>query len=189
MRIISKVQLTREEMDSLTSQFAISKPVRGGRRTLPYAFTEHGAIMAANILNSPRAVQMSIYVIRAFVKMRGVLSNRQDLAASAFPQRGYSRQPRVIFRKKAERRKITLGYPSKNSSNPVSGSSDDPPSGPELRIIQKTAPFVLGPAKSTHQFEFPSVLPKTPNSREKKMKRLIALPPLTPRLQPGVNAK
>jgi len=61
----------------LTSQIAISKRGRGGRRTLPYAFTEHGALMAANLLNSPRAVAMSLYVIRAFIKMR------EDLAANA----------------------------------------------------------------------------------------------------------
>jgi hypothetical protein len=71
-------QLTTEERVSLTSQFAMSKPPgRGGRRTLPYAFTERGALMAANILNSPRAVAMSVYVIRAFVKMR------EDVAANA----------------------------------------------------------------------------------------------------------
>ena len=58
-------QLTREEFDSLTSQIAMSKPGRGGRRTLPFAFTEHGALMAANVLNSPQAVQMSVFVIRA----------------------------------------------------------------------------------------------------------------------------
>jgi hypothetical protein len=54
-------QLTKDEHDALTSQIAISKKGRGGRRTLPYAFTEHGAVMAANILNSERAVQMSIW--------------------------------------------------------------------------------------------------------------------------------
>ena len=54
-----------------------SNEKRGGRRYLPYAFTEHGALMAANILNSPRAVAMSVYVIRAFVKMR------EDVAANA----------------------------------------------------------------------------------------------------------
>src|SRR5436305_6964575 len=70
-------QLTLEERDSLKSQSAMSNKGRGGRRTLPYAFTEHGALMAANILNSPRAVSMSLYVIRAFVKMR------EDLAANA----------------------------------------------------------------------------------------------------------
>jgi hypothetical protein len=62
------------ERDGLTSQIAMSKAGRGGRRTLPYAFTEHGALMAANILNRPRAVAMSVYVIRAFVKMRGELA-------------------------------------------------------------------------------------------------------------------
>ncbi|MGH7254318.1 MAG: hypothetical protein ACREI3_00945 [Nitrospirales bacterium] len=48
---------------------------------LPYAFTEHGAIMAANVLNSPRAVQMSVLVVRAFVRMRQVLATHKELAA------------------------------------------------------------------------------------------------------------
>ncbi len=47
-------------------------------RYLPYAFTEHGAIMAANVLNSPRATQMSVFVVRAFVKMRATLSDNRD---------------------------------------------------------------------------------------------------------------
>ncbi len=46
----------------------------------PYAFTEHGAIMAANVLNSPRAGQMSVFVVRAFLKMRAALSDTRDLA-------------------------------------------------------------------------------------------------------------
>jgi hypothetical protein len=58
----------------LRSQIATSNTLqpqgRGGRRYLPYAFTEHGAIMAATILNSSRAVEMSVYVVRAFVKLR-----------------------------------------------------------------------------------------------------------------------
>ena len=73
-------QLTTEENKVLTSQFARSKKGRGGRRTLPYAFTEFGAIMAANVLNSPRAVQMSVFVVRAFVKMREVLTQNRHLA-------------------------------------------------------------------------------------------------------------
>src|SRR6266536_2952525 len=73
-------QLTREEFDSLTSQNAMSKTGRGGRRTLPYAFTEHGALQAANVLRSPRAVQMSVFVIRAFVKMREALRGTPELA-------------------------------------------------------------------------------------------------------------
>ena len=77
-------QLSVGEYDSLTSQIAMSKRGRGGRRTLPYAFTEHGAVMAANILNSDRAVQMSIFVVRAFIKMRqtfavnGALTDKLD---------------------------------------------------------------------------------------------------------------
>ena len=51
-------------------QIAISKKGRGGRRKLPLVFTEHGAIMAANVLNSKRAVRMSVFVVRAFVKLR-----------------------------------------------------------------------------------------------------------------------
>ena len=68
------LRLTRDEFNSLTSQIAISNRGRGGRRTPPYAFTEHGAVMAANILNSDRAVQMSIFVVRAFIKMRQTLA-------------------------------------------------------------------------------------------------------------------
>jgi len=71
-------QLAAEEWASLRSQIATLKTGRGAhRKYLPYAFTEHGALMAANILNSPRAVAMSVYVIRAFIKMR------EDLAANA----------------------------------------------------------------------------------------------------------
>lgn len=72
-------RLTPKEWSSLRSQFVISKG-RGGRRYLPYAFTEHGAIMAATILNSERAVAMSVYVVRAFVKFRKLLAGDKDLA-------------------------------------------------------------------------------------------------------------
>jgi len=71
-------QLSAEEEQSLRSQNATSK--RGGRRYLPYAFTEHGAIMAATVLNSERAVQMSVFVVRAFVRLREVLATNQQLA-------------------------------------------------------------------------------------------------------------
>jgi len=73
-------RLTNNEFAVLRSQFAMSKVGRGGRRYLPYAFTEHGAVMAANILRSERAVQMSVFVVRAFVKMRAMLSTQEDLA-------------------------------------------------------------------------------------------------------------
>lgn len=70
-------QLKREELGALRFQIGTSKTGRGGRRYLPYAYTEHGAIMAANVLNSPKAVQMSVFVVRAFVKMRDQLSATQ----------------------------------------------------------------------------------------------------------------
>src|ERR1700741_4404788 len=76
-------QLTDQELGILMLQFATSKPRlegRGGTRKPPRMFTEHGAIMAATVLNSPRAVQMSVYVVRAFVKLREVLASNTELA-------------------------------------------------------------------------------------------------------------
>ena len=72
--------LTAAENAALMLQNATSKPGRGGRRKLPLAFTEHGAIMAATVLNSPRAVEMGIYVVRAFVKLRELLASNRELA-------------------------------------------------------------------------------------------------------------
>src|SRR5690606_35396825 len=66
------LELTAEEYANLMSHFATSS--WGGRRTLPFAFTEHGAIQVATILNSPRAVEISVYVVRAFVKLREMLA-------------------------------------------------------------------------------------------------------------------
>jgi hypothetical protein len=73
-------QLTKEEAGALTSQIAILKAGRGQhRKYLPWAFTEHGALQAANILNSPRAVAMSVYIIRAFIRLRGELAANTTL--------------------------------------------------------------------------------------------------------------
>jgi hypothetical protein len=74
-------QLTPEELDDLKSQSATSSSQWGGRRKLPYAFTEHGALMAASVLNSPKAVEMSIQVVRAFVRLRQILASNRQLAA------------------------------------------------------------------------------------------------------------
>jgi phage regulator Rha-like protein len=73
-------QLTDDEFARLMLQIATSKAGRGGRRKLPFAFTEHGAIMAANVLNSRRAVEMSVFVVRGFVKMRETLAQSKQLA-------------------------------------------------------------------------------------------------------------
>lgn len=74
-------RLDADEARTLISQIAISKSGRGGRRKPPLVFTEHGAIMAASILNSDRAVQMSVYVVRAFVRLRVLLSSQPHLAS------------------------------------------------------------------------------------------------------------
>jgi hypothetical protein len=71
-------RLTRAELDNLMSQSATSR--WGGRRKLPHAFTEHGAIQAATVLNTRRAVEVSVYVVRAFVQLRGVIVANRELA-------------------------------------------------------------------------------------------------------------
>ena len=74
-------QLTDDESAALRLQFATLKTGRGQhRKYLPLAFTEHGAIMAATLLNSPRATALSVYVVRAFVELRGMLASNQALA-------------------------------------------------------------------------------------------------------------
>jgi hypothetical protein len=73
-------QLKPAEVNDLRSHFATSKTERGGRRYAPYAFTEHGAIMLASVLNTPRAVGVSVFVVRAFVRLREVLATHKDLA-------------------------------------------------------------------------------------------------------------
>lgn len=74
-------RLNTDEATALRSQFATLKPGRGQhRKYLPYAFTEHGTIMAATILNSSRAIEMSVYVVRAFVRLRGLLASNEQLA-------------------------------------------------------------------------------------------------------------
>ena len=74
-------QLTREEHGVLRSQFATLKPGSGRhRKFLPHAYTENGAVMAANVLNSTPAVRMSVFVVRAFIQMRELLSGSRELA-------------------------------------------------------------------------------------------------------------
>ena len=69
-------QLNKEEFKILRSQIATSSGW-GGRRYPPNAFTEHGAVMAASILNSPRAIQVSVQVVRAYVKLRELLASEK----------------------------------------------------------------------------------------------------------------
>ena len=97
-------QLTREEVEQLQvaapnrSQIVTGSQKHRDPRFLPYAFTEHGAIMAANVLNSPVAVQASLQVVRAFVRLREMLAENKDLARKleALENR-YDKQFRVVF--------------------------------------------------------------------------------------------
>lgn len=70
--------LTRQEVEDLTSQYATSS--WGGRRTLPRAFTEHGAVMVASVLRTSAAIRASILVVRAFVRMRRLILENRGLA-------------------------------------------------------------------------------------------------------------
>jgi hypothetical protein len=73
-------QLSPSEHENLRSQFATSRSSHGGRRHAPYAFTEHGAIMAATVLSTKRAIEMSVFVVRAFVRLRDMLATNGRVA-------------------------------------------------------------------------------------------------------------
>ncbi len=74
-------QLSAEEQAFLRSQSVISKtPGRGGRRYRPYAFTEHGVAMLSSVLNSPRAIEVNIEIMRAFFRLRRILASHAELA-------------------------------------------------------------------------------------------------------------
>jgi phage regulator Rha-like protein len=90
-------QLTAEEAANLRCQSGTSS-LYGGRRYLPYAFTEHGALMLANVLNSERAAQTSVMVVRAFVKLRQMLASNAELARKlAAMEKKYDAQFKVVF--------------------------------------------------------------------------------------------
>jgi len=91
-------QLTPEEAAGLRSQIATSKRGRGGRRTALLAFTEHGAVMLASVLNSPVAVETSIQVVRAFVQLRLALGSHAELARKLDAMEArYDEQFRAVF--------------------------------------------------------------------------------------------
>lgn len=72
-------QLTDKEWESLRSQFATSKRGRGGRRYAPLAFTEHGILMLSSVLNSERAIQVNIQIMRIYTKLKGMLMDHKDI--------------------------------------------------------------------------------------------------------------
>jgi hypothetical protein len=91
-------QLTETEGEILRSQIATSRLGWGGRRFLPYAFTEHGTVMLASVLNSEIAVQASVQVVRAFIRLRQLLSSHVELAKKVdVLERKYDGQFRSVF--------------------------------------------------------------------------------------------
>ncbi len=92
-------QLNLQEVRDLRSHFATLKSGRGRhRKYLPYAFTEHGAIMAANVLNSQRAIEASVYMVRAFVHLRELIASNKDLAKRLDElEKKYDSQFKVVF--------------------------------------------------------------------------------------------
>jgi phage regulator Rha-like protein len=91
-------QLTAEESRTLRYQIGTSNEGRGGRRYAPYAFTEQGVAMLSSVLRSPRAVQVNIAIMRAFVKLRGILATNRDLARRLDElESKYDAQFRTVF--------------------------------------------------------------------------------------------
>jgi hypothetical protein len=92
-------QLTADEADSLRYQFGTSNEGRGGRRYLPYVFTEQGVAMLSSVLRSERSVQVNIAIMRAFVAMRGLRSSDADLAHKILAmEKKYDKQFEIVFR-------------------------------------------------------------------------------------------
>jgi len=91
-------ELTVEEDQVLRSQFAISKKGRGGRRYRPLAFTEQGVAMLSSVLNSERAIQVNIAIMRAFVRLRQILATHKALAKKLEEMESkYDEQFRAVF--------------------------------------------------------------------------------------------
>jgi len=92
------LQLTSEEAEALRSQFATSKRGRGGRRYAPYVFTEQGVAMLSTVLNSERAIQVNIEIMRAFVRLGQMLASNAQLARKlADLEKKYDAQFKVVF--------------------------------------------------------------------------------------------
>lgn len=91
-------QLTDEEADNLRSQIATSISAHGGRRYLPFVFTEQGVAMLSSVLNSERAVQVNIAIMRAFVKLRELMATHKDLARKLEEmEKKYDSQFKIVF--------------------------------------------------------------------------------------------
>lgn len=110
-------QLSKEETEALRSQFATSKKGRGGRRYLPYVFTQEGVAMLSSVLHSRRAIAVNIQIMRVFVKLRQLLVSHKDLARKVEElEKKYDTRFRVVFEairrlmKEEEKPKAPMGF-------------------------------------------------------------------------------
>ena len=91
-------QLNQKEYEVLRSQFVTSNKGRGGRRFKPYAFTEQGVAMLSSVLNSKRAIQVNIQIMRTFTKLRGMIENHKDLKTKIEElEKKYDTQFQAVF--------------------------------------------------------------------------------------------
>ena len=108
-------QLTEAEHGDLRSQFVISSR-HGGRRRMPYAFTEQGVAMLSSVLRSPRAIAVNIEIMRAFVRMRAVLQTTEELAQKLDAlERKYDSRFAAVF----EAIRSLMAPPSSGSKRPI----------------------------------------------------------------------
>lgn len=91
-------QLTNQELRDLTFQIGISSSEHGGRRSLPFVFTQEGVAMLSGVLKSPRAVQVNIEIMRAFVHLRELMESNKELAGKLIElEKKYDGQFKVVF--------------------------------------------------------------------------------------------
>ena len=114
-------QLTKEEDDLLISQFGISKKGRGGRRYLPYVFTEQGIAMLSSVLNSKRAIQVNVEIMRAFIRMRQLLASQKGLMEKILAmEKKYDEKFKLVFKaiyqlmEEEEKPKRRIGFTTKD---------------------------------------------------------------------------
>ena len=114
-------QLTEDEFASLISQIVTSKTGRGGRRKLPWAFTEHGILMLSSVLRSERAVQANIQIMRAFIRMRQLLASNKGLMQKILSmEKKYDEQFKKVFQAiyqlmiEEEKPKRQIGFKTKD---------------------------------------------------------------------------
>lgn len=115
-------ELTKKEAHILRSQFATSKPSAGGRRYLPYVFTEQGVAMLLSVLNSDRAIRVNIAIMRAFVQLRQILATHHELAKKLDElEKKYDKRFQIVFEVLNK-----LIEPPPIKSNPIGFSMNKP---------------------------------------------------------------